>query len=342
MTVLQQAWRIALTLLIGLAGALVFGAVDFPAPWLTGSMLTVSIAALARAPLLMPVAIRQSVFLLLGVSMGSGITPESAYGVLHWPLSLTILAITVIAMTAASGAYLTLGAKWSRSTAFFASVPGALTYVMVVSMRSSADTRLVIMAQMLRVVALVLVLPVLITTALPHTPRVAAAATSGYWGVLAEIALGGTLGFLLERARFPGGMLFGGMLGASILHLSGGISGPMPQAILVPCQVIMGCLIGLRFHNTDLRFLAKAIAPSSMSFLIALSIAAAGSVTVSWALDVPIGQVIVAFAPGGLEAMTILAFILGLDPAFVATHQLARFLGIALLLPIVARLYVKE
>jgi uncharacterized membrane protein AbrB (regulator of aidB expression) len=82
MTVFQQAWRIALTLTIGLAGALLFGAVDFPAPWLTGSMLTVSIAALAKAPLLMPAAIRQSVFLLLGVSMGSGITPESAAGIL--------------------------------------------------------------------------------------------------------------------------------------------------------------------------------------------------------------------------------------------------------------------
>ncbi|HEY7644891.1 MAG TPA: AbrB family transcriptional regulator, partial [Hyphomicrobiales bacterium] len=250
MTVFQQAWRIALTLVIGLAGALVFVAVDFPAPWLTGSMLTVSIAALAKVPLLIPMAIQQSVFLLLGASMGSGITPESAAGVLHWPLSLTILAVTVIAMTSASGAYLALAARWTRSTAFFASVPGALTYVMVVSMRSSADTRLVIMAQMLRVVALVLVLPVLITTALPHTPRVAAGATSGYWSVLAEIALGGTLGFLLERARFPGGMLFGGMLGASILHLFGGISGPMPQAILIPCQIVTGCLIGLRFHNT--------------------------------------------------------------------------------------------
>jgi uncharacterized membrane protein AbrB (regulator of aidB expression) len=47
--------------------------------------------------------------------------------------------------------------------------------------------------------------------------------------------------------------------------------------------------------------------------------------------------VIVAFAPGGLEAMTILAFVIGLDPAFVGAHHLARFLLIAMLLPFVAR-----
>jgi membrane AbrB-like protein len=342
MTAFQQAWRIALTLAVGLAGALLLRVLNFPAPWLTGSMVAVSILALARRPLFLPSAIRQGVFLLLGVSMGSGVTPETAAGVLHWPASLVILAVTVTVMTAASAAFLIRAARWSRATAFFASVPGALSYVMAVSLRSSADTRLVIMAQMLRVVALLLVLPVLIATALPHTPRIAAAATSGYWGVLSEILLGGLFGYALEKLSFPGGMLFGGMLGSSVLHLFGEISGPMPPVILIPCQVILGCLIGLRFLNTDLKFLAKALGPSSISFLIALSISAAGAVTVAWALNVPIGQVIVAFAPGGLEAMTILAFVLGLDPAFVATHQLARFLGIALLLPFVAKVYLKE
>jgi uncharacterized protein len=342
MTGFQYAWRVALTLAVGALGALAFRALDFPAPWLTGSMLVVSVGALAGGPLFLPTGLRQGVFLLLGVSMGSGMTPDTAAGVLHWPASLVILAVTVTAMTAASALFLTRGAKWTRPTAFFASVPGALSYVMAMSLRSSADTRLVMMAQMLRVVALVLVLPVLITSALPHTPRIAAAATSSYAGVFGEVMLGGVLGILLETARFPGGMLFGGMLGSSVLHLFGSISGPMPPAILIPCQIITGCLIGQRFVNTDLRFLAKALAPSSISFLIALSIATAGAVSVTWALDVPIGQVIVAFAPGGLEAMTILSFILGLDPAFVATHQLARFLGIALLLPLMAKIYLKE
>jgi hypothetical protein len=34
--------------------------------------------------------------------------------------------------------------------------------------------------------------------------------------------------------------------------------------------------------------------------------------------------------------MTILAFVVGLDPAFVAAHHLARFLLIALFLPVAA------
>lgn len=45
-------------------------------------------------------------------------------------------------------------------------------------------------------------------------------------------------------------------------------------------------------------------------------------------------------APGGLEAMMILSFLLGLDPAYVGPHQFARFVGISILLPFIARKYL--
>ena len=37
--------------------------------------------------------------------------------------------------------------------------------------------------------------------------------------------------------------------------------------------------------------------------------------------------------PGGLDAMTIMAFSLNLDPAYVGAHQMARYIGLALLMP---------
>ncbi|MGB0084193.1 MAG: AbrB family transcriptional regulator [Rhodomicrobiaceae bacterium] len=63
---------------------------------------------------------------------------------------------------------------------------------------------------------------------------------------------------------------------------------------------------------------------------------------VAGGLDLPIGQVRVAYAPGSLEAMTILAFVLGVDPAYVGVHQLVRFLGLSLLSPLIAKSYLKR
>ncbi len=48
-------------------------------------------------------------------------------------------------------------------------------------------------------------------------------------------------------------------------------------------------------------------------------------------------QVWLAFAPGGLEAMTVLAFTLDTDPAFVAGHQIIRFLAVSMIVPFMLR-----
>jgi membrane AbrB-like protein len=304
-------------------------------------MLLVALLALARAPLFLPESIRQLVWIMLGISIGSGFTPEIFGKMLNWPLSIAGLGITILVGIAASATFLVGLGKWSRATAFFASVPGALSYVIALSLRSTADTRLVVMAQMLRLVSILAILPSVVSLSMPP-PHLPTPQISGMAGFMAELALGGALGILLDWRKFPAAMLFGGMISAALLHLSSGVPGQIPPAILIPCQIVLGCFIGLRFYGTDLKFLRKALVPSFGAFLIAVSISSLGAFIVAWGLHLPLGQVVVAFAPGGIEAMTILAFVLGLDPAFVATHQLARFLGLSLLLPLIARFYLKE
>ena len=338
---LKQFREVGLTLGAGTAGALFFHAVHLPAPWLSGSMLAVAALALARAPLFLPEVVRQLVWLMLGISIGSGFTPDIFSGMMKWPLSLVGLGITILLVIAGSAAFLVVLGKWSRATAFFASVPGALSYVIALSLRTKADTRLVVMAQMLRLVAILAVLPMLVTLSMP-LPHLPPPQFSPMLGLLFELVLGGAIGILFEWRKFPAGMLFGGMIAAAVLHLSGGVPGQIPPVILIPCQVVLGCFIGLRFYGTDLNFLRKALVPSFGAFLIAVFISCLGAFIVAWGLHLPLGQVVVAFAPGGIEAMTILAFVLGLDPAFVATHQLARFLGLSLLLPLIAKFYLKE
>ena len=64
-----------------------------------------------------------------------------------------------------------------------------------------------------------------------------------------------------------------------------------------------------------------------------MGIAVVFSAFAAWAAGVSFANSLVAFAPGGLEAMTVLALILGLDPLYVGIHHLVRFLIIGLALP---------
>jgi uncharacterized membrane protein AbrB (regulator of aidB expression) len=68
-------------------------------------------------------------------------------------------------------------------------------------------------------------------------------------------------------------------------------------------------------------------------WLIALGVAAAGAGIASWAAGLPFALTLLAFSPGGLDAMTIIAFALNLDPAYVGAHQLARYFGLAAAMP---------
>ena len=54
-------------------------------------------------------------------------------------------------------------------------------------------------------------------------------------------------------------------------------------------------------------------------------------------MSLHIGDVIVAYAPGSIDAMMILALALHLDPVFVGAHHLARVFTVTLSLPLIVR-----
>ena len=78
----------------------------------------------------------------------------------------------------------------------------------------------------------------------------------------------------------------------------------------------------------------RRLVPAALgSFTLSMIVAAAFAGLASRLAGVGFADALVAFAPGGLEAMMMLALVLGLDPLYVGVHHLARFLGIGFLVP---------
>ncbi|AXS39671.1 hypothetical protein D1F64_05930 [Breoghania sp. L-A4] len=155
--------RIALTLAIGCAGGYMFLLVGMPAAWLSGSMVAVSIATLSGAPTVLPSGLRNALFVVLGLSMGTGVRPDVVDRISHWPLSLLLLLVLIASIAAATFVFLRFVARWNEQTAFFAAIPGALSYVLALAAQSSADLRLVAVSQTTRLFFLVAILPPLIS-----------------------------------------------------------------------------------------------------------------------------------------------------------------------------------
>ena len=111
----------------------------------------------------------------------------------------------------------------------------------------------------------------------------------------------------------------------------------MARAVSGSSARALGGWIGTRFIGFDWGLLHRTLIVGATTFLAAFAAAASFAWLAAWLVNVSFAEALIAFAPGGLEAMTLMAFALGLDPLFVGADHLARFFIISLALPLVAR-----
>lgn len=323
------------TLAAASLGILVFNLIGLPAATLSGAMVGVAgLLALGR-PARLADPLRDLGMLVGGVVMGSAVTPEMLAGLQRYPASLALFAASIAATMILTAAYLRRAGGWDRATAFFASAPGALSTVLSVAADTRADLLKVTIAQSVRLFLLVAALPSIVAAA--GTPAAAAARGAAGWPSLAAmLAGGGALAFVLSRVGLAGPWIFGGMAVSAVLHATALVAGAPPDWLMELGFGIVGIFIGTRFAQITKATLFGSLALSLGAFVLGLASAGLFAYAASLTAGVSFGQALVAYAPGGLEAMIVLGAALGLDPIYVGLHHLVRFFGIALLIPFAA------
>ena len=323
------------TALSAIAGGALLGLLGVPAGWLSGAMIGVASAAASGLAAPLPKPVQRVTVLLAGVGMGSGLTPATVHTLVRYPLSLALMAVAITAMTAASFAVLIRSRGFSRPTALYSAVPGALSYVFLVAADSGADLPRVAVIQVFRIFVLMAVVPMAARLGV-------AAPTLRYmvdpvWVTLALLGLAGLAAFVVENARVSNGALYAAILVSALAHGFGFAPGRLAPGMQIVAQTLVGAWVGCRFIGFDWRLLRELVFAAATSFVAAFIVATAFAALASAAVGAPFADALVAFAPGGLEAMTMMAFALGLDPLFVGAHHIARFLFISVTLPFVAK-----
>lgn len=333
--------RVAETLAIAAAGGAVFGLGGLPAGWLSGAILAVAAASFLGRPMLMPQLLTRAIFIVIGISLGSVVTPATLQGMASYPASIAVLILTAICISIGCTAYLCLVHRWTMLQAYLASSPGAMSQVLVMAAELGADIRAVAIVQSVRVVIVALGLP----SALSLAGLAGSAMRHGNgpltWAVADDLAIlvavSTVVAMLAFRFRFPGGLLFGALFASAALHGTGFVHAVMPPWVANTAMVALGAVAGARFTGMSPRLLAVYLGASLGSFAVAAVIAAAFTFFVVVVLSFQPADVAIAFAPGAVDAMMLLALALHIDPVYVGAHHVCRVIFQSLTMPFVAR-----
>jgi len=152
----QVVWRRqGLALAIGAASGALAALIGLPLPWLIGAMLGNTAAALLAAPIAAPVRLRNIMVPVIGVMLGSGVTPEIlARAAEFGPALLILLPFLFVTGAAAYAVFRRIGG-YDPLTAYFAAAPGGLNDMMLIAESLGADARRVALAHATRILTVI-------------------------------------------------------------------------------------------------------------------------------------------------------------------------------------------
>jgi hypothetical protein len=258
-----------------------------------------------------------------------------------YPLTIGLLALATFCSTFGSSLYLQRVHGWDRTSAFLAGSPGALSQITMLAIERGADVSAIAVVQTMRVIILTAALPLLLalTGIAPSSPPAAATAIASPLELAELIAASVAAALLLRLIKFPASWMFGAMIGSSVLHGTGAIEGGLPPWVRGIALVGIGSLIGSRFARMRPKTLFSHLNAAVGSFAIAVAISAIFVAVIALTTHVRFADIIVAFAPGAMDAMLALALTLHIDPIFVGAHHLSRFVFVTIATPGIIHLF---
>ncbi len=328
---------VAITLSAGTAGALLFHYLGLPAAFLTGSAVAVTIVVALRIRTDLPRGLREPTLSVLGVMMGSGVKPDTLGALAELPVAIIGLVVAISGATAASYYVLRKLGGWDPLTALCGSIPGALQVTLATAVELGARVDRVVMSQALRLFILVAIIPLVFGRS-DGTSSMQAFETPG--ATAFDVGLSLLLAFvclMISRCfKFPSGPVVIPLCASAILSGAGVLTVSVPEVLAAATFIVLGASVAQRFDATKGSDIWNTVWLSLVAFAAAFAVCMSVAAAFSTMMGEPLGAVFLAYAPGGVDAMIALSFLLGFDVAFVAVLHILRLIMLSIAGPLIA------
>lgn len=326
----RMAWIFAVT---ASGAAILFSLLDIPLGAMIGPMLAIAWLSYSTGKAIAPgPRAHDAAILLIGLALGSQVTPDLLSQLALWPLSLTVLVLTMVLI-------LWLGGRLNRRltsldsiSAHMAAAPGNLSSALMVTEQTGGALAQVAVFQSLRLAFLTLAVPFLFILPEPsHAVQPFTQTDFLVWMGLISVGWALTLVLKAWQVTTPG--LIAGVGVAGTVSVLGVAPIETPALFVAFAMMLFGWRIGLDTIRQGLTVLIKTLPMAALSTCFAVGCALIGAWIIHRLLGFPFLDTALAFMPGAFQVMPVIALEAGADALYVTTHHLVRVLSMGMIIP---------
>lgn len=327
---MSGAWpRFTLSLFAGAAGAALFYCAGMPLPFMLGPMLACMLASLAKMPLGAPAYIRPPMSAVIGTMIGTSFGPSTLANIGAWPIPIAGLSLFLLGCAICGVLFFRFVMNYDLKTAYFSGMPGGLVDMVLLGEAAGADGRKIALVHTTRIAIVTFAVPMLSRwlggaqglAGARNTVSILSVSPSFFLLFVLTAVAGIAIGSLL---RLPARYFLGPMSISAVLHMAGITDFKLPYEMVSLAQVVLGITIGCRFAGMEARAIITTLLAglgSTGMLLVITGLFAWGIGTLS---DIEPLVLFLAYSPGGIAEMGLVALALNLDTALVVTHHVVR------------------
>lgn len=337
-----------LTIAVGVLGAWLALKLRLPAACMVGSMFFVILLNVLTPYAYFPYELRVFAQMLSGAVIGLGIQKNDLYELKRMFFPVLIMLVCMVILNVLFGAAIYATSDLDITTSLFASAPGGMTDMAIISGDLGANPSYVAILQLCRLIFTLALLPPIfakiiakrpkepaeaivreeVAEALAEEPVMAKGVAPGKpyarWLITSLIALAG--GSVLYVLDVPAGAILGALIATVLANLFWGRTA-MPKNTRRFTQTFAGIYIGTTLTSEYVRTLPQLFIPVLIMAVCVFMWCFLVAFIIHKLTKLPYETCMLSCAPGGLQDMCLLSDELGMDTSKIAVMQTARLVG---------------
>jgi membrane AbrB-like protein len=356
--------RIGLTLVIAMGGGFCLHRLRVPVGAFIGAMMGAILLNLTLEAAYIPLSFRVFIQMFVGMRVGAKIAKKDVYELRYMIAPMLILVVSMLLLNFIFATAIHSLGRLDVATALFASAPGGMADMAIISDELGANPVHVSVLQLTRVLFINLIISPLFRFRLKPGGEAAASKGSGSGrpaagpspapaGPAPEKPLGNKAALpLKKKILYCGIMVLAGLTGGSICWKlgikAGGLMGSMilvgalnigkgciyfPKQLENPLRVMTGAYVGQQLNRQGFLMMRQLLLPLLIMLVGVLVFTLVTPMIMQRFSQLDKATCMLASAPGGLTEMSMIAEDLGADTPKVVLMQSTRMVFVLLLFP---------